>query len=234
MSAIPTMFVIPVYPGTTHLDFTGPHQFFSRVPEARVVVASRSGGDIEMDGLTFAGLPRLADVADCDVLCVPGGVGAMDAIHDAEFLGEIRRLAGRARFVTSVCTGSLILAGAGLLNGRRAACHWFWRDALALFPGVTVDAARVVRDGHVITGGGVTAGIDLALTVIAELAGEDVARRVQLGLEYAPEPPFDSGRPELAAADTVAAVRRALEQRSTAARERLEALIRSWPPVRDA
>lgn len=218
-----TTFVIPVYEGTTHLDFTAPHQFFSRVPGARVVVASRAGGGLELDGLTFAGLPRLADVADCDVLCVPGGMGCVDAICDAELLDHVRRLAGRARFVTSVCTGSLILAAAGLLDGKRAACHWYWRDALALFPGVTVDDARVVRDGNVITGGGVTAGIDLALTAIAELAGEDAAKRIQLGLEYAPEPPFQAGRPEHVPADVLAAVRQTLDTRSSAARKRLEA-----------
>ncbi len=216
-----TAFVIPVYPGTTHLDFTAPHQFFSRVPGAEVITASRAGGDLELDGLRFARLARLADVGRCDVLCVPGGFGTMDAIEDAEFMAEIRRLAGGARFVTSVCTGSLILGAAGLLRGRRAACHWFWRDALALFPEVTVDERRVVRDGNVITGGGVTAGIDLALTVVAELCGEDLAQQIQLGLEYAPEPPFDCGRPERARPEIVAALREALGGRSSTVQAQL-------------
>jgi len=220
-----TRFVIPVYPGTTHLDFTAPHQFFSRVPEAEVVVASRAGGELTLDGLTFAGLPRLADLDGCTVLCVPGGFGTVEAIQDRAFMAEIRRLAAGARFVTSVCTGSLILAAAGLLEGRRAACHWFWRDALALFPGVTVDTARVVRDGHVITGGGVTAGIDLALTVVAELAGEDLAQQIQLGLEYAPQPPFDCGRPELARPETVTALRETLGGRTAVTREQIESLV---------
>lgn len=215
-------FVIPVYPGTTHLDFTAPHQFFSTVPDAEVVVASRAGGALTLDGLTFAELARLADVEACDVLCVPGGFGTMDAIRDDAFMTEIRRLAAGARFVTSVCTGSLILAAAGLLEGRRAACHWFWRDALALFPGVTVDTTRVVRDGNVITGGGVTAGIDLALIVVAELAGEDLAQQVQLGLEYAPQPPFDCGRPELAKPETVAALREMLAARTGTTQEHVE------------
>ncbi len=220
-----TTFVIPVYPGTTHLDFTAPHQFFARVPDAEVVVASRTGGSLECDGLTFADLPRLADVATCDVICVPGGFGTFDAIHDSAFLDQIRRLAAGAQFVTSVCTGSIVLAAAGLLAGRRAACHWYWRDALARFPGVTVDAGRVVRDGHVITGGGVTAGLDLAIAVVAELAGEAQARAIQLGLEYAPEPPFDGGRPELATPETVDAVTGIFSARDAAVRERLDAFL---------
>lgn len=224
-------FVIPVYPGTTHLDFTGPHQFFTRVPGARVTVASRAGGDLEMDGLTFAGLPRLADVHGCDVLCVPGGFGTIDAIHDKAFLAQIRRLADQARFITSVCTGSIILAAAGLLAGKRAACHWYWREFLGKFPGVTVDERRVVRDGNVITGGGVTAGIDLALTVIAELGGEDLAKRIQLGLEYAPQPPFDAGRPETAPAEAVTALRDAFEQRMAPARERIESFVAKIAPA---
>lgn len=221
----PIRFVIPVYPATTHLDFTGPHQFFSRVPGAQVIVASRRGGDLPLDGLTFAGLPRLADLPGCDVLCVPGGFGTVEAIHDAEFLAQIRRLADGARFVTSVCTGSIILAAAGLLEGRRAACHWFWRDLLGEFPGVTVDPARVVRDGRVITGGGVTAGIDLALTVIAELAGPTLAQSIQLGLEYAPQPPFDGGRPERAPEAIVNVLRQSLEQHTAGNRERIRQFI---------
>lgn len=222
-------FVIPVYPGTTHLDFTAPHQFFSRVPGATVTVASASGGQLELDGLTFAGVGRLADIADCDVLCVPGGFGAVDAIHDAAFLDEIRRLGGRARYVTSVCTGSIILAAAGLLEGRRAACHWYWRDMLARFPGVTVDPARVVRDGNVITGGGVTAGIDLALTVIAEIAGEALAQSIQLGLEYAPQPPFDAGRPDCAPTDTVSRMRETLSARTVDQWQKMETFLAAMP-----
>lgn len=225
MTGSVTRFVIPVYPGTTQLDFTAPHQFFSRVPGAEVIVASRAGGTLELDGLTFAELPRLADVPSCDVLCVPGGFGTVDAIHDDAFIHEIRRLAGGARFVTSVCTGSIVLAAAGLLRGKRAACHWFWRELLGRFPEVTVDPARVVRDGNVITGGGVTAGIDLALTVIAELAGPEAAQRIQLGLEYAPQPPFDCGRPETASAETVAALTAVLGHRSATSRERVDSLL---------
>jgi hypothetical protein len=126
-----------------------------------------------------------------DVLCIPGGLGCIPAIENERFLSAIRRIADKARYVTSVCTGSLILGAAGLLHGRRAACHWAWRDMLTAF-GATPDDGRVVRDGNIITGGGVTAGVDFALLLIAELWGTDAAQSVQLLLEYAPAPPFDA------------------------------------------
>jgi cyclohexyl-isocyanide hydratase len=146
---------------------------------------------------------RLAEIERCALICVPGGFGTIEAMEDQELLAQIRRLATSARYVTSVCTGSLVLGAAGLLKGRRAASHWAWRDALSAF-GATPDPARVVRDGNVITGGGVTAGIDFALAVMTEIAGEDYARSVQLSMEYAPEPPFNSGRPEIAPAHILA------------------------------
>ncbi|MDZ4761111.1 MAG: DJ-1/PfpI family protein [Alphaproteobacteria bacterium] len=189
--------VFAIYPDMTHLDFTGPHQFLSRLPQSETIVASLAGGAIPADGLIFGGTTRLGEIESCDLICVPGGLAATRVAQDRAFTGEIRRLALGARYVTSVCTGSLILGAAGLLKGKRAACHWAWRDMLELF-GATPDPGRVVRDGNVITGGGVTAGIDFALTVLAEIAGDDMARLVQLGLEYAPAPPLDSGRPETA------------------------------------
>ena len=189
--------VFPLYEGVTHLDFTGPHQVLSRTPNAEVTVAAMGGADVAAEGLLFAGLADLTAVPRCDVLCVPGGLGATDAMLDEAFIAQIRRLGGQATYLTSVCTGSLILAAAGFLTGRRAACHWAWRDLLQPF-GAIADTGRVVRDGNIITGGGVTAGIDFAFTLLAELAGETYARTVQLALEYAPQPPFDSGRPETA------------------------------------
>src|SRR5207248_11422096 len=129
------------------------------------ILASAAGGAIESHGITFAGLSRLAEIPRCDVICVPGGRGVTDnAIHDDAFLGEVRRLADTARYVTSVCTGSLALGAAGLLRGKHAACHWAWRDLLPSF-GAIPDRGRVVRDGNIVTGGGVTAGIDFALTL---------------------------------------------------------------------
>lgn len=220
MSAKPLHIVFALYPGVTHLDFTGPHQFLSRLPGAQTMVASVQGGEMEADGLTFAGLTKFEDIAQCDLLCIPGGFGTTQAMLDPVFIGQIQRLAEGATYVTSVCTGSLILAAAGLLKGRRAACHWAWRDQLALF-GAIPDPARVVRDGRYFTGGGVTAGIDFALTLAAEIAGDDFAQGLQLALEYAPAPPFNSGRPETAPPHVLATIKafneRAMSVRTEAA-----------------
>ena len=223
MSDRKLVIVFALFPGVTQLDFTGPHQVFSRLPGATVILASGAGGTVEADGIIFAGLRRLADIPACDVICVPGGGGVTDnAIHDEVFLGELRRLAATARFVTSVCTGSLALGAAGLLNGRRAACHWLWRELLVPF-GATPDPGRVVRDGNVITGGGVTAGIDFALSVAAELAGPETAQAIQLQIEYAPAPPFDAGSPETAPSAVLARVRERNETLVARRRQAVEA-----------
>jgi cyclohexyl-isocyanide hydratase len=197
--------VVPVYDGITQLDFTGPHQFLSRTPDVQVRVASLEGRPVTADRLTFSNLEDLGAIASCDVLLVPGGGGCLSAIENDRFLEEIARLGATARYLTSVCTGSLILGAAGFLRGRRAACHWAWRELLPLF-GAVVDEGRVVRDGNILSGGGVTAGIDFVLALIAELRGPRVAEMVQLGLEYAPQPPFDSGRPDTAPAEVLEAV----------------------------
>jgi putative intracellular protease/amidase len=193
----PLVIVFVLYEGVTHLDFTGPHQVLSRLPGAKAIVASTHGGRMEADGLVFADLARLSEIPACDVLCVPGGLGCVGAMGDEKLLIELRRLAAGAAYVTSVCTGSLVLAAAGLLRGKRAACHWAWRDYLEPL-GAVPDAGRVVRDGNVFTGGGVTAGIDFALVLAAEIGGETLAQSIQLALEYAPAPPFNAGRPETA------------------------------------
>jgi cyclohexyl-isocyanide hydratase len=208
MSELQPVFVFALFPGVTQLDFTGPHEVFSSLPGATLILASTEGGTIEATGgVCFSRLRRLSEVPSCDVVCVPGGVGATDsAIHDDVFLAELRRLAPTARFVTSVCTGALVLGAAGLLRGKRAATHWAWRNLLAPF-GAIADTARVVRDGNVITGGGVTAGIDFALTVVAELAGAETAQAIQLQMEYAPAPPFNAGSPETAPPAVLARVR---------------------------
>lgn len=208
--------VFAIWQGMTHLDFTGPHQVLSRLPGSQTIVASPDGGAVEADGLTFGGTTRIADIKSCDLICVPGGVGATKIAQDTAFTTEIRRLALGVRYVTSVCTGSLILGAAGLLKGKRAACHWAYAELLPLF-GATHDPARVARDGNIITGGGVTAGIDFAFTVLAEIAGEDFAKTVQLGLEYAPAPPFASGHPNLA---------------SQAIRDRYEPMRQKLLPIR--
>lgn len=221
MSA-PFTVVFALYPRITQLDFTGPFEVLSRLPDARCVLASVAGGEIEADkGLRFTGLVRLADVDECSLLCVPGGYGTVNAIEDPDYLRAVHEIGLMSRYVTSVCTGSLLLAAAGLLQGKRAASHWAWRDLLREF-GVTPDPARVVRDGNVITGGGVTAGIDMALEIMAEVAGRDYAEAVQLAIEYAPAPPFDSGRPELAREPVL----RAAQQRLDAVRAERDAAVR--------
>ena len=222
MSEFRPVIVFALFPGVTQLDFTGPHEVFSSLPGASVILASTEGGTIEATGgMSFSGLRRLSEVPECDVVCVPGGIGATDsAIRDIVFLAELRRLAATARFVTSVCTGSLVLGAAGLLRGKRAATHWGWRDLLAPF-GAIADTARVVRDGNVITGGGVTAGMDFALSVVAELAGDEAAQAIQLRMEYAPAPPFNAGSPETAPPPVLARVR---ERMATFARQRRAAV----------
>jgi cyclohexyl-isocyanide hydratase len=216
--------VFALYPRITQLDFTGPYEVFSRLPGARCTLASATGGTLQADGgLSFGNVVPLASVEQCSLLCVPGGFGTIEALGDQEYLAQVRRLAALAHYVTSVCTGSLLLAAAGLLRGKRAACHWAWRDLLREFD-VIPDPARIVRDGRIISGGGVTAGIDMALSVIAEIAGAPFAQAVQLGLEYAPEPPFDCGRPERAPAAALAAVRARLE---TVSADRIAAVRRA-------
>ena len=224
MSDRPPVIVFALFPGVTQLDFTGPHEVFSSLPGAKVILASAEGGTIEATGgMTFAGLRRLSEIPECDVVCVPGGRGATDnAIRDDVFLGELRRLAAAARYVTSVCTGSLVLGAAGLLRGKRAATHWAWRDLLAPF-GAIAESARVVCDSNVITGGGVTAGIDFALSVVAELAGPEMAQAIQLRMEYAPAPPFNAGSPETAPPAILAHVRERLSAIAAQRREAVEA-----------
>ncbi|HXQ10613.1 MAG TPA: DJ-1/PfpI family protein, partial [Caulobacteraceae bacterium] len=187
-------------------DFTGPHTVMSRIPGAEVIVASEPGGTIGSDGgLWFARTRRMAEIDRCDLLFVPGGIAATEVANDEGFMREFRRLATSARYLTSVCTGSLILGALGVLKGRRAACHWAWRDMLTLF-GAIPDAGRVVRDGDIITGGGVTAGIDFGFVIAAQLGGEALAQRLQLAIEYAPAPPYNAGRPETAPPEVLAAV----------------------------
>jgi len=159
------------------------------------------GQTVTADRLTFSNLEGLGAIESCDVLLVPGGGGCLAAL----FVKEIARLGATARYLTSVCTGSLILGAAGFLAGRHAACHWAWRELLPIF-GAVVDEGRIVRDGNILSGGGVTAGIDFVLALIAELRGSRAAEMVRLGLEYATEPPFNSGRPDTAPSEVLEAV----------------------------
>jgi cyclohexyl-isocyanide hydratase len=195
------------FPAMTQLDLTGPLQVFSALPGAEVRVIWKTLEPMRVGGgLTLMADTRMDDCPALDVICVPGGAGVLDLMEDAEVLAFLRRQAETARFVGSICTGSLVLGAAGLLRGRRATTHWAWTDLLVPF-GAIPSPGRVVRDGNVFTGGGVTAGIDFALTMVSEIAGSEVAESIQLGIEYAPAPPFDAGSPETARPELVAAVR---------------------------
>jgi putative intracellular protease/amidase len=222
--AQPFRIVFILYPRVTQLDFTGPYEVLARMPGAEVVIASKDGGELASEmGLTFANLRTLADIDRADMIMIPGGPGQTEAMQDPDFMNEVKRLGESARYVTSVCTGSLILAAAGLLNGKRAGSHWAYRELLSMF-GAIPDPARVVRDGNAITGGGVTAGIDIALTIVADLAGEEAAKTIQLAIEYAPAPPFNCGRPETADERIVENVKQLFSRFAEQRREAIAAL----------
>jgi cyclohexyl-isocyanide hydratase len=198
---------ILLFPRVTQLDATGPAQVLARTPGATLHIIWKTRDPVPTDaGFSIVPTTTFADCPQLDVICVPGGGGQVDLMSDDETLDFLRKQAAGARYVTSVCTGSLVLGAAGLLKGYRSACHWASRDLLAAFGAIPV-AERVVRDRNRISGGGVTAGIDFGLTLLAELAGEEVARSVQLGLEYDPQPPFESGSPEKAGVERVKRVR---------------------------
>lgn len=193
-----------VFPKVQQLDLTGPYDVFATMPG---VVVHLVWKDLEpllsSTGLTLLPTVTFADCPDLDVICVPGGVGVDALMEDPETLAFIRHQASTAQYVTSVCTGALVLGAAGLLKGRRATTHWASHSLLEQFGAIPVKE-RVVRDGNLMTGGGVTAGIDFALTLIGEVFDADKSRTIQLQLEYAPAPPFDSGRPDTAPANVLA------------------------------
>jgi cyclohexyl-isocyanide hydratase len=210
-----------LFPRLTQLDFTGPFEVLSRLPGARVNTLWKQAGPVRSDtGLTMLADTALAECPQLDLLCVPGGPGVAALMEDAEVLDFLRHQAPGARWVTSVCTGALVLGAAGLLRGRRATTHWASHDFLASL-GATPVEARVVRDGNLVTGGGVTAGIDFALSIVAEIAGPEAAQAIQLQIEYAPAPPFRSGHPSEAPAAVLAAAR----SHGAAMRAEREALI---------
>lgn len=193
-----------LFPKLTQLDLTGPLQVFSRVPGASVHLVAKSYDAVRSD--TVLSLPPTVSFAECpqlDVICVPGGAGVDDLVNDEETLAFLRRQAPAARYITSVCTGALVLGAAGLLRGYRATTHWSAIDELASF-GAIPDRSRVCVDRNRITGGGVTAGIDFALTLASLLADRTTAQAIQLMLEYNPAPPFNAGSPDTAPEDVVA------------------------------
>jgi cyclohexyl-isocyanide hydratase len=215
MSA-PLQIGLLVFPKVTQLDLTGPLQVFSSVPGAVVHLIWKRVEPVPSDTvLTITPTTSFADCPQLDVLCVPGGAGTDDMVDDEEMLEFLRGQAKGAKYITSVCTGSLVLGAAGLLRGYRAATHWTAMEFLRLY-GATPAGTRVCVDRNRITGGGVTAGIDFALTLVSILIDRPTAEAIQLRLEYNPAPPFDSGSPDTAPPDILARLR----QRNAAGQER--------------
>ncbi|MGF6571294.1 cyclohexyl-isocyanide hydratase [Paraburkholderia sp. GAS333] len=197
-----------LFPDVQQLDLTGPHEVFASLPDTAVHLVGKDLSPLKASsGLTLVPNTTFDTCPALDVICVPGGAGVGDLMEDAETLAFLRRQADHARFVTSVCTGSLVLGAAGLLRGYRATTHWASHHLLEPLGAIAV-RERVVCDRNRVTGGGITAGIDFALTLAKELIGEQEAQAVQLLLEYAPAPPFDAGSPESAPQAVVESVRR--------------------------
>src|SRR6195256_2003097 len=193
-----------VFPKVTQLDLTGPLQVFSSVPGAKVHLIWKRIEPVTSDSvLVLTPTTTFADCPQLDVICVPGGGGTDDMVNDDEMLDFLRRQAKGAKYVTSVCTGSLVLGAAGLLQGYRATTHWSAMDHLAPF-GATPAKTRVCVDRNRITGGGVTAGIDFALTLVSLLTDRQTAEAIQLRLEYNPAPPFNAGSPDTAPPEILA------------------------------
>jgi cyclohexyl-isocyanide hydratase len=209
-----------VFPQVQQLDLTGPHDVLASLPGATAHLVWKSREAVaSSNGLLLTPTTTYEDCPPLDVICVPGGSGVTDLLQDVQTIEFVRKQAGCARYVTSVCTGALLLGAAGLLRGRRATTHWAFHSLLEPL-GAIPTQGRVVRDGNLITGGGVTAGIDFGLTVAAELMGDEEAQAIQLELEYAPSPPFDAGEPNRAPSAIVALVKQRSEP-GFAARHRI-------------
>ncbi|MBN3803373.1 DJ-1/PfpI family protein [Paraburkholderia sp. Ac-20336] len=209
-----------VFPQIQQLDLTGPHDVLASLPGATTRLIWKTREPVaSSSGLLLTPTATYQDCPPLDVICIPGGSGVTDLLQDAQTIEFVRKQAAGARYVTSVCTGALLLGAAGLLRGRRATTHWAFHSLLEPL-GAIPTRERVVRDGNLITGGGVTAGIDFGLTVAAELAGAEEAQAIQLGLEYAPAPPFEAGDPDVAPQAIVELVRQRSEQ-GFASRQRI-------------
>ena len=187
--------VIPLFPGVTQLDFTGPAQMFAYVPDATTCVVSESGASVNTDA-GFGILPSYSfeNCPQADLICIPGGPGVFDAINNQALVEFVKRQCEGAQYLTSVCTGAFVLGAAGYLKGRRATTHWGYTGALEAC-GASFTPGRIVTDGNLITAGGVTSGIDFSLAVIAQIWGETLAKSIQLRMEYDPHPPFTGGHP---------------------------------------
>ena len=201
-----------LFPHVTQLDFTGPAQILSMMSGAEIHIVWKTLDPVPTDcSFTIVPTHTFETCPDLDMICVPGGPGQAPMMNDAEVISWLQRQGKQAAYVTSVCSGSLLLGAAGLMKGYRAGCHWAFRELLTHFGAVPVNE-RVVVDRNRITGGGVTAGIDFALIVAQQVRGAHEAQRLQLLFEYAPTPPFDMGVPEKAGPVMVAEARRILEE----------------------
>ena len=218
-------FGILCFPEVQQLDLTGPYEVFASVRDAEVHLVWKDLQPVRsVTGLMLQPTVTLADAPAFDVVCVPGGAGVNPLLLDETVLQFLREQAASARYITSVCTGALVLGAAGLLRGRRATTHWASHDLLSRF-GATPVSGRVVRDGNLFTAGGVTSGIDFGLTLVAELCGREQAETIQLYMEYAPEPPFKSGTPGEASAAIVEGARQSL----AASRRKKEEILAAFP-----
>jgi cyclohexyl-isocyanide hydratase len=207
-----------LFPDMTQLDMTGPYEVFARIPGAQVHLLWKTLDPVRTErGLVMMPTMRLAECPVLDLLCVPGGPGQVALMTDQDVLGFLRRQGATCRWVTSVCTGSLVLGAAGLLRGYRATSHWLSLDQLAPL-GAEPVAERIVMDRNRITGAGVTSGIDFALFVAAQLCGETQAKEIQLSIEYDPAPPFAGGSPRSADPAMVETIRAKLHDRQEARR----------------
>jgi cyclohexyl-isocyanide hydratase len=216
---------IVLFPNVTQLDFTGPYEVFAKLPNTDLYLLAETLEPIRSDrGLTFLPDTTFAQSPPLDVLFVPGGPGIDAKLEDQKFVDFLKTQAETARYVTSVCTGSLLLAAAGLLQGYRATTHWLSLDLLGLF-GVEVVEQRVVIDGDRITGGGVTSGIDFGLILAAELFGEDIAQSIQLQIEYNPQPHFNSGSPHTAPEVVINRVKAASQNRQDTRRQIIQKIV---------
>ncbi|MGY2051093.1 DJ-1/PfpI family protein [Methylobacterium sp. JK268] len=220
-------FGILVFPAVQQLDLTGPYEVFASVEGAEVHLVWKEVRPLTAaTGLQLTPTTAFADCPPLDVLCVPGGAGVNVLLEDGAVLDFLRERAAQARFVTSVCTGALVLGAAGLLRGKHATTHWNALDFLGHF-GATAVEERIVRDGTLITAGGVTSGIDFGLAVVAALRGREEAETIQLALEYAPAPPFAAGTPRTAPPDILARAR----ARLAGSRAKREAILARLPRI---
>jgi cyclohexyl-isocyanide hydratase len=216
-----------LFPNLTQLDFTGPLQVLHRLPDSKVHIVAKTRDPVPSDcGLSLVPTTTFADCEQLDLICVPGGFGVSGAIADKPTIDFVRRQGARAKYVTSVCTGAFVLGVAGLLKGRRATTHWAYTGLLPMV-GATYEKARVVRVGNVFTGGGVTAGIDFALTVAAEVADAETAQRIQLSIEYDPAPPFKAGHPDQAPASVRAGMAERFDARLATFRGELQQALQT-------